>query len=205
MIHINETIIVEGKFDKERVKRLCDAPVLCTDGFRIFKTKDMVDTIRHLAETTGIIILTDADQAGFKIRSYIKTCVGGRGVVRHAYIPSIAGKEKRKDKPAKEGLLGVEGMDDSVLEDVLTALAAAPETDPPHKLTKSEFYSDGLTGKADSSVLRRGVLSELGLPLRLSQNAMIDFINRAGMYEEYKSAVARILKEKEGAVQNDRH
>lgn len=195
MIHINETIIVEGKYDKERVKRLCDAPVLCTGGFRVFKTKDMVSTIRHLASSTGIIILTDSDRAGFKIRSYIKSCVGGKGRIRHAYIPSVKGKEKRKDKPGKEGLLGVEGMDDDVLRGILEELAASSKPSAPaHLLTKAELYGDGLSGKPDSLKLRSAVLKELGLPLRLSPNSMIEFINRADMYEEYINALKTVLK-----------
>lgn len=190
MIHIKETIIVEGKFDKERVKRLCDAPILCTGGFQVFRSKELINTIRHLACTTGIILLTDSDQAGFKIRSYIKSCIGGRGTVRHAYIPSVPGKERRKDKPGKEGILGVEGMDDSVLEGILQKLASDDEAKSPEKaLTKAELYSDGLSGKSDSLKLRRAVLKELNLPLRLSPNAMIELINKADMYDEYKEAL----------------
>lgn len=195
MIHIKETIIVEGKYDKERVKRLCDAPVLCTDGFRIFRTKGMVDTIRNLAASTGIIVMTDSDRAGFKIRSYIKSCVGGRGRVKHAYIPSIEGKEKRKDKPGKEGILGVEGMDDSVLEGILNELASENDNAPQsHQLTKAELFGHGLSGKPDSFSLRQQVLKELNLPLRLSPNAMVEFINKADMYEEYINAVEAITR-----------
>lgn len=194
MIHIKETIIVEGKFDKERVKRLCDAPILCTGGFQVFKSKELLNTIRHLASTTGIILLTDSDQAGFKIRSYIKSCVGGRGTVKHAYIPSVPGKEKRKDKPGKEGILGVEGMDDSVLKDILYRLASDSEPKSSSRLlTKAELYSDGLSGKPDSLILRQSVLKELNLPVRLSPNAMIELINKADMYEEYKEALKGIL------------
>lgn len=190
MIHIKETIIVEGKFDKERVKRLCDAPIICTGGFQVFRSKELMNTIRHLAATTGIIMLTDSDQAGFKIRSYIKSCIGDKGTVKHAYIPSVQGKEKRKDKPGKEGILGVEGMDDSVLKDILRRLATDDcGSVPEHILTKAELYSDGLSGKPDSLNLRRKVLKELNLPVRLSPNAMIEIINKSNMYDEYKHAL----------------
>lgn len=190
MIHIKETIIVEGKFDKERVKRLCDAPIICTGGFQVFRSKELMNTIRHLADTTGIIMLTDSDRAGFKIRSYIKSCIGSKGTVKHAYIPSVQGKEKRKEKPGKEGILGVEGMDDSVLKDILKRLASDDcSSVPEHILTKAELYSDSLSGKPDSLNLRRKVLKELNLPVRLSPNAMIEIINKSNMYDEYKHAL----------------
>ena len=188
MLDIKETIIVEGKFDKERVKRVCSAPIICTDGFEIFRSKRMLDNIRNLAETTGIIVLTDSDRAGFKIRNHIKTCVGERGVVKHAYIPSLHGKEKRKDKPGKEGLLGVEGMDDSVLIEAIKKVST-PAVATVQKLTKAEMYSDGLTGHADSQNLRQRVLAGMKLPVRLSPNAMIELINKAGLYDEYKKAL----------------
>lgn len=189
MLTIKETIIVEGKFDKEQIRRVCSAPIICTDGFEIFRSKRMADTIRKLAETTGIIVLTDSDRAGFKIRGYIKTCTGGRGVVKHAYIPTLHGKEKRKDKPGKEGLLGVEGMSDNVLIETLKRVGTeAPEAETP-TLTKAELYRDGLSGGEGSREKRSRVLSRLKLPVRLSPNAMIELINKAGLYNEYKNAL----------------
>ena len=187
MLTIKETIIVEGKFDKERVKQVCSAPVICTEGFRIFKSKEMLKTIRRLAETTGIIVLTDSDGAGFKIRNYIKTCVGGRGNVKHAYIPTVRGKERRKDKPGKEGILGVEGMEDAVLEEIIKKVSTPCAEKS--ALTKAELFRDGLSGKDDSRERRLKVLGRLNLPLRLSPNAMVDIINKAGLYDSYKTAV----------------
>ncbi len=187
MLTIKETIIVEGKFDKERVKRVCSAPVICTEGFRIFKSKEMLKTIRSLAETTGIIVLTDSDGAGFKIRNYIKTCVGSRGNVKHAYIPTVRGKERRKDKPGKEGILGVEGMEDAVLEEIIKKVSTPCAEKS--ALTKAELFRDGLSGKDDSRERRLKVLERLNLPLRLSPNAMVDIINKAGLYDSYKTAV----------------
>ena len=182
MLHIKETIIVEGKFDKERIKRICDAPIISTNGFGIFKSKKLLNTIVSLAKTTGIIILTDSDRAGFD------------GVVKHAYIPSVAGKEKRKDKPGKEGLLGVEGISEDVLAKILSEMSVDKyETvDMNSKLTKSILYSDGLSGKPDSLLKRRQVLESLNLPVRMSPNAMIDFINKADLYDKYKEAVNKI-------------
>ncbi len=194
MLNIKETIVVEGKYDKERVKRVCSAPIICTDGFEIFKSKAMTETLVKLAETTGIIVLTDSDRAGFKIRNYIKTCVGDRGTVKHAYIPSVQGKERRKDAPGKEGLLGVEGMDDEILSEAIKK--AATVTSPPKQiLTKAELYRDGLSGREGSHALRRKVLAKMKLPMRLSPNGMIDLINKAGLYEEYKKALPREAKE----------
>ncbi len=190
MLNIKETIIVEGKFDKERVKRVCSAPIICTDGFELFKSKRMTETIRRLAETTGIIVLTDSDRAGFKIRNHIKNCVGGRGTVKHAYIPSLKGKEKRKDKPGKEGLLGVEGMDDEVIRLAIEKAAATAAPEASELLTKSEMYKDGVSGRDGSFELRQKILARMKLPLRLSPNAMAELINKAGLYDEYKNALA---------------
>ncbi len=190
MLNIKETIIVEGKFDKERVKRVCSAPIICTDGFELFRSKRMTETIRKLAETTGIIVLTDSDRAGFKIRNHIKNCVGDSGTVKHAYIPSLKGKEKRKDKPGKEGLLGVEGMDDEVIRRAIEKAAATEISEPIKTLTKSEMYRDGVSGRDGSFELRQKILARMKLPLRLSPNAMAELINKAGLYDEYKNALA---------------
>ena len=190
MLNIKETIIVEGKFDKERVKRVCSAPIICTDGFELFRSKRMTETIRKLAETTGIIVLTDSDRAGFKIRNHIKNCVGSRGTVKHAYIPSLKGKEKRKDKPGKEGLLGVEGMDDEVIRRAIEKAAATETAEPAKTLTKSEMYRDGVSGRDGSFELRQKILARMKLPLRLSPNAMAELISKTGLYDEYKNALA---------------
>lgn len=195
MIHIKETIIVEGKFDKERIKRICDAPILCTDGFQVFKSKELLNSIRHLAETTGIIVLTDSDRAGFLIRNYLKSCIGKRGTVKHAYIPSVPGKERRKEKPGKEGILGVEGIRDAILEDILKQFAGQETLHNDVSLTKTILYQDGLSGKESSLNLRKAVLKRLNLPTRLSPNAMIDIINKAGLYEEYQNAVRECKSE----------
>ncbi|HIV85950.1 MAG TPA: DUF4093 domain-containing protein [Candidatus Monoglobus merdigallinarum] len=198
MLNIKETIIVEGKYDKQRVRRVCSAPIICTDGFRIFKSKEMLDTIKMLASTTGIIILTDSDRAGFKIRNYIKSCVGQSGTVKHAYIPAVEGKERRKERPGKEGILGVEGMDDKVIIKAIKSVAT-PEASSA-VLSKSELFRDGLSGTAGSRVRREYVLKALSLPVRLSPNAMIELINSAGLYDKYKAALSEIKKEDE----NDR-
>lgn len=128
MLHIKETIVVEGRYDKEKLKRVTDAPIICTGGFDLYKNKNTVKAICRMAEKTGVIILTDSDRAGFRIRSYIKQCTGGRGSVKHAYIPTVPGKERRKDKAGKEGILGVEGIDEKTLAEILSRVAEVEDS-----------------------------------------------------------------------------
>lgn len=197
MLHIKETIIVEGKFDKIRLKKITDAPIIVTGGFALYKDKKIINSICAAARETGIIILTDSDGSGFRIRNYIKQCVGDRGKILNAYIPSLAGKEKRKDSPGKEGLLGVEGMNDEVLENILkdtTEVLINPiENEKP--LTSAMLYEDGLTGHQNSRELRQKLSRELSLPPRLSSNAMIEIINRVYGYDRYKKALKKIKNE----------
>lgn len=195
MLHIRETIIVEGKFDKEKLKTVTDAPIICTGGFSLYTNKNIVNSIRKMAEKTGVIVLTDSDSAGFRIRNYIKQCVGNRGVVKHAYIPSVEGKERRKEKSGKEGLLGVEGMTEELLAEILknvTEVTDFKKRDKDETITKSIFFDDGFSGKDDSSEKRKLLARELGLPLRISANAMIEVLNTAFTYEEYRVAVEKI-------------
>lgn len=128
MLHIKETIVVEGRYDKEKLKTVTDAPIICTGGFDLYKNKNTVKAICRMAEKTGVIILTDSDRAGFRIRSYIKQCTGGRGSVKHAYIPTVPGKERRKDKAGKEGILGVEGIDEETLAEILSRVAEVTDS-----------------------------------------------------------------------------
>lgn len=197
MLHIKETIVVEGKFDKERLKGITDAPIICTGGFSLYNNKNIISSIRKMAEKTGIIVLTDSDSAGFRIRNYIKQCVGKRGVVKHAYIPSVEGKERRKRVPGKEGLIGVEGMTEEdllkILETVVTVEEVLKDADS-KPITKAMFFEDGLSGKDDSLQKRRQLAKVLGLPVRISANAMLDLLNSAIGYDEYKKAFEIINK-----------
>lgn len=194
MLHIKETIVVEGKFDRERLKKVTDAPIITTGGFTLYKDKKTVKSICAAAKETGIIILTDSDGAGFRIRNYIKQCVGDKGRVLNAYIPSIKGKEKRKDTPGREGILGVEGMTEEILANILKGateiLPKTPENET--ALTKSMLYEDGLSGGKNSAELRKKLSQELSLPPRLSANAMMEIINRVYGYEKYKKALDKI-------------
>ncbi len=195
MLHIKETIVVEGKFDREQLKKITDAPIICTGGFSLYTGKSIINSIRTMAKKTGIIILTDSDSAGFRIRNYIKQCVGNNGTVKHAYIPTIEGKERRKQVGGKEGLLGVEGMSEELLTEILKSVTEEyiPK-DQGQKITKAMMYEDGLSGSDASAEKRKKLSGVLGLPVRMSANAMLEVLNSAIGYEDYKSALAKIEK-----------
>lgn len=186
MLHINEVIIVEGKYDKERLRKICDAPIICTHGFELYRSKRIINSIRQMSKNRGIIILTDSDRAGFRIRNYIKQCLGNEGSIKQAYIPAVEGKEKRKEHPGKDGLIGVEGIDEKILEEILKKAATVSEAAPLEQITKAEFYSDGFSGKPDSAEKRERLARKLSLPPLMSANAMLDIINKVYGAEEYR-------------------
>ncbi len=196
MLHIKETIVVEGKYDRDKLRNITDAPIIMTSGFTLYKDKKIIKAICSAAKETGIIILTDSDGAGFRIRNYIKQCVGNKGKVLNAYIPSVKGKEKRKAAPGKEGILGVEGMTEEALYEILkNATEILPERPQNEKLlTKAMLYEDGLSGKENSEELRKKLTKELSLPPRLSTNGIVEIINRIYGYERYKEALDKIKK-----------
>ena len=194
MLHIEETIIVEGKYDKEKLKEITDAPIVCTGGFSVYKNKQLISFLKKAAIDKGIIILTDSDSAGFRIRNRIRQCIGNDGKIINAYIPTVKGKEKRKLTAGKEGLLGVEGINAEVLKEILEKAANITDTPKEAFLTKARFFSEGFSGKPDSEEKRKSLAKILKLPLRLSTNAMIDIINKTVTEEKYKSAIAKILK-----------
>ncbi len=198
MLHIEETIIVEGKYDKEKLKKITDAPIICTGGFEIYRSKQLLESIRHISKEHGVLILTDSDRAGFKIRNYLKQCLGNDYNIKNVYIPAIKGKEKRKDKAGKDGILGVEGIDEEILYELLSKVATAKSADSLNDttLTKADLYADGLTGGKESKLLREKVAKALKLPPRISANALLDIINKGGYYDEYKKAIADIGREK---------
>ena len=182
-MNIKETIIVEGKYDKIRLSSLINANIIQTDGFMIFKNKEMMQLLSRLADETGLIILTDSDSAGFKIRNYIKSCLAGKNV-KHAFIPSVSGKEKRKVNPGKEGLLGVEGMRDEQLLKALSDICY--ETfENKEKITKSDFFAMGLSGGNESKMMREKLAEHLALPRRLSANMLLDVINSLYTKEKF--------------------
>lgn len=180
MIKIREVIVVEGRYDKNTLSQLVDTVILQTDGFGIFKNKEKVRLLRQAAEKRGLVILTDADGAGFVIRNYLKGVIPPQ-YVKQAYIPEIPGKERRKSAPGKEGLLGVEGMRPEILEMALRRAGATfldEQTDVPRReLTKVDLMELGLSGRADSGERRRLLLRSLGLPEKMSANAMLEALS----------------------------
>ena len=197
MIKLKQAVIVEGKYDKIKLSSIIDTLIIETDGFQIFKDKEKLGYIRLLAETRGVIIMTDSDSAGFLIRSHLGGGVKA-GEIIHVYIPDIKGREKRKEKDSADGLLGVEGMSEDV---ILSALSAAGVTadktdksEATRRVTKADLYFDGLSGGKNSKELREKLLLELGLPKRISANAIPKALEYLVTYDQYKKAVDKIKK-----------
>ena len=180
MIRIREAIVVEGRYDANTLRQLVDAPILETSGFGIFKNKEQLQLLRAAAERRGLIILTDSDGAGFVIRRYLSGAIDPK-LVKHAYVPDVYGKEKRKSVPSKEGKLGVEGMDPETLLAALRRAGATIEGErsatASSGITKQDLYRCGLSGKPDSAARRKALISELGLPERISANALLTALN----------------------------
>lgn len=190
MIRIREAIIVEGRYDKNTLAQVVDAPILETSGFGIFHDSQRLALLRRLAETRGIIVLTDSDGAGFVIRNYLRGAIDP-AQVKHAYIPDVAGKERRKRTASKEGKLGVEGMRPEVLLEALRRAGATIEGEdallPGARITKADLYAAGLTGGADSRAVRQRLLEQLDLPEHLSTNALLDVLNALMTREAFRN------------------
>lgn len=194
MRRVREVIVVEGKYDTARLKTVVDAMVVETHGFGLFKDKEQLELLRRLAEKRGLLILTDSDSAGFLIRNYVQGALPPDRI-KHAYIPEILGKEKRKRAPSKEGLLGVEGVANTVIEEALRRAGATFEDEmaappPAAFLTKAGLVEDGLSGGPDSALRRQRLLERLGLPRRLSANRLLEAVNATLTEEEYRRLLA---------------
>ena len=186
MLKINGCVVVEGKYDKIKLSRIIDCPIITTDGFSVFKNPEKRALIRYFAKNGGITILTDSDSAGFKIRGYIKGFVKN-GEVRNVYIPDVFGKEPRKRAPSAEGKLGVEGISDTLIISAFERAGVIGKSDiPTEKVSRADLYEDGLFGGKDSSEKRRRILSSLGLPENLSVSGLLDVINASLGKEGYK-------------------
>ena len=192
MLRIKEAIVVEGRYDKNTLSQVVDTLILETAGFGIFKNPEQMALLRRAAQRRGLIVLTDSDGAGFVIRNRIRGAIP-TAQVKHAYIPDVYGKERRKRRPGKEGKLGVEGMPPQVLEEVLRRAGATflgedtgekPEELP---LTKADLMAAGLTGGADSAGRRQALLKELELPEHMSANALLAVLNGCYSREEARS------------------
>ncbi len=191
MIKIKEAILVEGRYDKNALSQIVDAPILETSGFGIFKDKKQLAFIRRVAETRGLIILTDSDGGGFVIRNYLKGAIPTQ-YVKHAYIPDIFGKERRKSSPGKEGKLGVEGMTPEVLLETLRRAGATVEGESVNnssQITKQDMAALGLSGGKNSSWRRQQLLQKLELPEHMSANGLLQALNLLCTLEQLTSIV----------------
>lgn len=194
MIKIREAIVVEGRYDKNTLSQIVDAAIFETSGFGIFKNKEQMVLLRRVAQTKGLIVFTDSDGAGFVIRNHIKSAIPG-AFLKHAYIPDIAGKEKRKAAPSKEGKLGVEGMSPEIILEALRASGATIEGETVSasaQITKQDLMALGLSGGRDSSARRTELLKMLNLPEHMSPNAMLQALNILYSLEELSALVEKL-------------
>ncbi|MBE6875515.1 MAG: DUF4093 domain-containing protein [Ruminococcus sp.] len=185
MLQIKQAIIVEGKYDKIKLSSLVKAVIIQTNGFGIYKNQELLELIRYYAKTTGILILTDSDRAGFQIRNYIRGAVPD-GEIKNIYIPDVFGKERRKVKPSAEGKLGVEGMDAEILREAFRKAGVLTEEKPlSEPITKTDLYLAGFSGIPNSAERRRAFQKELGLPTNLSASAFLEVLNSMMSREEF--------------------
>ena len=188
MVKIKEAILVEGRYDKNTLSQIVDAPILETSGFGIFKDKKQMALLRQVAEKRGLIVFTDSDGAGFVIRNHVKSAIPGK-FLKHAYIPDIMGKEKRKAAPGKEGKLGVEGMSREIILEALRRAGATIEGEAcvaSNQITKQDLMALGLSGGQDASAKRLALLKMLNLPEHMSANTMLQALNLLMDLQELK-------------------
>lgn len=180
MISVKEVIVVEGRYDRNTLSQVFDAVIVETSGFGVFNDREKLALLRRLAEARGLVVLTDSDGAGFVIRNFLKGAIDP-ALVKQAYIPDIAGRERRKRAPSKEGKLGVEGMKPEVLIEALRRAGATLGGEEPARraggIAKATLYELGLSGGPGSAEKRRALLKELDLPEKLSANALLDVLN----------------------------
>ena len=188
MHSVREVIVVEGRYDKNTLSQVVDAVIIETSGFGIFNDAEKRKLLQTMAEARGLIVLTDSDGAGFVIRNYIKGCVDPK-LVKHAYIPDIYGKERRKSVPSREGKLGVEGMKPQVLRDALIRAGATFDDEENKKtaprISKADMYARGLSGREGSAEKRAQLIKQLGLPERLTADGLLDVLNATMSREEF--------------------
>ena len=202
MLKVTQAILVEGKYDAARLTNLVEGTILTTDGSRVFRDKELQNMLKRIAAVQGLIILTDSDDAGFRIRHFVTGLVGAENVLQ-AYVPAIHGKEARKQAPGKEGLLGVEGIDDAlILQGIRTALDSAPVRDGETAaadnmpITYTDLYEWGISGTPNSADNRRRLLAQLGLPPRLSKKELLQVLNTLYTWESLNAQIEAI-EEKE--------
>lgn len=194
MIKLDKPVIVEGKYDKIRLSNFLDTVIIETDGFRIFSDKEKKAFIRNLAKTKGIIVMTDSDSAGFRIRNFIRN-IASDGEVINVYIPDVFGKEKRKTEPSKEGKLGVEGLSDKIITEALSKAGvfhSETKESTARQVTVTDLFEDGFTGSDNSREKKQMLLKSLALPSKMSNSQLLKLINTFMSYEDYKKAVKEI-------------
>ena len=199
MIKVKEAIVVEGRYDKNTLSQIVDAPIFETNGFGIFKDGQKMDLLRRVAQKRGLIVFTDSDGAGFVIRNRIKSCIPAEQL-KHAYIPDIYGKERRKASPGKEGKLGVEGMSRDVIYDALRRSGATIEGEnlpPVASITKQDFMELGLSGGKDSAAKRLALMKKLELPEHMSANALLQALNVLYSMDELTAIVNELPNQME--------
>ena len=195
MLKIKEAIVVEGRYDKNTLSQIVDAPILETSGFGIMKDKQQLKLLRRVAQTRGLIIFTDSDGAGFVIRNFLKGAIEPK-YLRHAYIPDIPGKEKRKASPGKEGKLGVEGMTPQIITDALRKAGATILGEESKRtagnITKQDMMELGLSGGQNSSELRKKLMKKLDLPEHMSANALLQAVNLLYTLDELRELTTQL-------------
>lgn len=195
-IKIDRIVVVEGKYDQIKLSSLIDGVIIRTDGFRIYKDKEKSALLRTLGKQKGLLVLTDSDHAGFQLRGYIRS-IAKDADIKQVYIPQIKGKERRKERPGKENLLGVEGIDAQTLYALLqkAGVSVQKETaeDDARRITKLDFFEDGLSGGPDAAKKRALLLKHLGLPSYLTANALLEVINSMMTYEAYRQFIEALL------------
>lgn len=195
MVRIKEAIVVEGRYDKNTLSQFIDAPIFQTNGFGIMKDQELLELLRKTAVKRGLIVLTDSDGGGFVIRNFLKSAIDPRHL-KHAYIPDVFGKERRKTAPGKEGKLGVEGMTQDVILERLRAAGATIEGEfldcRVPEISKQDLFELGLSGGKDSSFKRKILLIKLGFPEHMSANAMLQALNLLYTLQELRQIVSQL-------------
>ena len=195
MVKIKEAIVVEGRYDKNTLSQIVDAPILETAGFGIFKDKQQLKLLRKVAESRGLIVFTDADGAGFVIRNHIKSAIPGK-FLKHAYIPDVPGKERRKAAPGKEGKLGVEGMTPEIILTALRNAGATIEGETEQRtagaITKADLMALGLAGTSGSEEKRKRLMKHLDFPEHMSPNALLQALNLLYDFESFEQLLIEL-------------
>ncbi len=194
MLHIEQAVIVEGKYDKIKLSSILDAVIITTNGFSVMKNKEKLEIIRFYAQNKGIIILTDSDSAGFKIRNYLKGAIKN-GKIINVYVPDIFGKEKRKAAPSKEGKLGVEGIDKEIILDAFkkAGVISYDKDDDNDPITRIDLYECGLSGGENSSEKRKVLLQQLGMPQLLTTTGMLEILNTMMSRSEFYDFIDKLV------------